>query len=240
MIYNISLGHNSTQDEIEDYIRDNKIILVEYDVIRTSYYRATGTWLYYKNDLHLMRNGGGYLEIHKEFNMDTTDAISRWKYLTDIYDIYNIQVKGTDNYIKKILGKKLPENFYVYLVFEYGDYITKLYITFPNNEVQSFYVNEKTWSRIIGYWTTIDCKKTSINVKINITNKEDKKLFNSYERNKIYLPGGWTNSVPGCINGSLSHIKYVRVYKGPESSKDKTLEKLNNYYKDFTGVTVDI
>jgi len=62
----------------------------------------------------------------------------------------------------------------------------------------------------------IEESKMDIFVDVNIRTKTRKKLYYNYtNENNIKSLDGWTSSVPGCISGGTSHIRYTKVYNGP-------------------------
>jgi len=219
--------YNCSESEVKS------LKLKEYDVVITSEYRATGTYLYLNGELNSMCQGAGYLYFPIEYNKDTDFAIQKWMFISEDHIIVYYDVRGDDFAVRHLLDKPLPKDYIVEICIEHGKIDPSINVKYPDGTSQ--YFENPTYDTVMVF--NKSAKKTEYIVHISFHNKyvpEINRKYSKYTRkNKIKLPLGWIRHRHGCSGGGSSGSFHSLRFFGPEISKDKMYTNILDYYKDY-------
>ena len=232
-----------SEEKVLEYIDQRRLTMLEDDaIIVKNQPRALGIWVMKEGKIQNPIDENTDLDLDYKYNSDTTDAISKWRFLLDTQVISFITVRPDDVAVIGKLGNKLPKGFKVSFRYDNGYLNDNVIIQFPDKTYKNFDIRDgHNSASIIAYYTERDSPKGQIVVRVRF--RGPRELTQRYRQKRkdtpILLSPGWTKKIKGCISGgSGGRLSYAETFEGPVEYNYEIRDRMIDWYYEFAGSVI--
>jgi hypothetical protein len=229
-----------SEGKVLEYIKRSHFSMMEDDaIIVKNQPRALGIWIMKEDKIQSPIDDNADLDLDYKYNSDTTDAVSKWRFLLDTQVISFITVRPDDVAVISKLGNVLLEGFKVSFRYEDGHLNDTVTIQFPDGTYKDFDIGDgHNSASIMAYYTERDSPKGKIIV--NIRFRGPRELTQRYHQKKkdmpILLSPGWTKEIKSCVSGgSGGRLSYAETFEGPIEYNHEIRDRMIDWYDEFAG-----